>query len=68
MDGWWINSKYVIVIELSIENRWINVNVYTVDGWIMNGQQINGSRMGEEVAKKWVVSRRTDNGLCTEEA
>lgn len=56
MDGWWINSKYVIVIDLSIENRWINVNVYTVDGWIMNGEQINGGWMVQEWENRWQIN------------
>lgn len=24
MDGWWINSKWMIMMDLSIENGWIN--------------------------------------------
>lgn len=56
MDGWWINSKYVIVIDLSIENRWINVNVHIVDGWIMNGEQINGGWMVQEWGTRWQIN------------
>lgn len=56
MDGWWINSKYVIVIDLSIENRWINVNVYIVDGWIMNDEQINGGWMVQEWGNRWQIN------------
>lgn len=56
MDGWWINSKCVIVIDLSIENRWINVNVYIVDGWITNDEQVNGGWMVQEWGNRWQIN------------